>query len=405
VGEADTLAKPFTNCTHPEDVEATAAELRKLADGLPTRGFESRMRHKDGGYRWIAWTAALDNGRIYAVARDVTAEKARAEEVAAVNRQLVAQIEERERVEETLRRMQRLEAVGQLTSGVAHDFNNLLTVVLGNTAFVRRGILAAGLDGKLLERLDHVRGAAERGATLTAQLLAFSRRQRLEARPVDLNATVSNMHDLLRTSVGSRVRLRTALDPSLRPALVTRRRSSWCCSTWRSTPATPWRAAVRCPSRPRTCGWASRGGRRSRPPAITSWSRWRTQAPAWRPRSPPRPSSPSSPPNPWARGRGWGSPRSTASPSSRAAACPSRAEAGLGTTVKVDLPGAPRRALADGRAGRAARRGRAPGFGRPARGRLPSCSWTTTRRSGRSRSSGAAHQGHTVVEADADRGA
>ncbi|GAA0583646.1 hypothetical protein GCM10009416_22590 [Craurococcus roseus] len=218
--EQDSLLKPFTNCTHRDDAERTAAEFRSVAAGKPSRGFEIRMRHKDGGWRWIAWTAALDDGRIYAVARDVTAEKARAEEVAAVNRQLVAQIEERERVEETLRRMQRLEAVGQLTSGVAHDFNNLLTVVLGNTAFLKRGILAAGLDGKLLERLDHVRTAAERGATLTAQLLAFSRRQRLEARPVDLNATVANMHDLLRTSVGSRVRVGTDLDPSLRRALV-----------------------------------------------------------------------------------------------------------------------------------------------------------------------------------------
>ena len=86
----------------------------------------------------------MDDGRIYAVARDVTDEKARAEEIAAVNRQLVAQIEERERVEETLRRMQRLEAVGQLTSGVAHDFNNLLTVILGNTDFVKRGIAPPG---------------------------------------------------------------------------------------------------------------------------------------------------------------------------------------------------------------------------------------------------------------------
>ena len=218
--EEEVLSKPFLDRVHPDDAEPTLAELRKLAAGLPSRGFENRQRHKDGGWRWIAWTAALDHGRIYAVARDVTVEKARAEEVAAVNRQLVAQIEERERVEETLRRMQRLEAVGQLTSGVAHDFNNLLTVVLGNTAFVKRGLLAAGLDGKLLERLDHVRTAAERGATLTAQLLAFSRRQRLEARPVDLNATVSNMRDLLQTSVGSRVRVRAALEPGLRPALV-----------------------------------------------------------------------------------------------------------------------------------------------------------------------------------------
>ncbi|MBD0272781.1 MAG: PAS domain-containing protein, partial [Acetobacteraceae bacterium] len=218
--EDEVLMKPLLDRVHPEDVERTVAEFGRLAKGLPSRGFENRMLHKDGGWRWTAWTAGVDAGRIYAVARDVTDEKAHAEEVAAINRKLVAQIEERERVEEKLRRMQRLEAVGQLTSGVAHDFNNLLTVVLGNASFVKKGVAAAGLDSKLLDRLDHVRAAAERGAKLTAQLLAFSRRQRLEARPVDLNAAVENMRTLLQTSVGSRVRVQTALDPELRRALV-----------------------------------------------------------------------------------------------------------------------------------------------------------------------------------------
>ena len=101
-------------------------------------------------------------------------------EIEAANRQLVAQFEERERVEATLRQMQRLEAVGQLTSGVAHDFNNLLTVVLGNLGFVEKG-LTGFADAKLKQRLSHMRLAAERGAKLTSQLLAFSRRQRLEA--------------------------------------------------------------------------------------------------------------------------------------------------------------------------------------------------------------------------------
>ncbi|MBV8778169.1 MAG: hybrid sensor histidine kinase/response regulator, partial [Alphaproteobacteria bacterium] len=102
----------------------------------------------------------------------------RTTELAVANRQLLAQIEEREKIESTLRQMQRLEAVGQLTSGVAHDFNNLLTVILGNLGFMEIGLGRAGIDGKLMQRLGYMRSAAERGAKLTDQLLAFSRRQR-----------------------------------------------------------------------------------------------------------------------------------------------------------------------------------------------------------------------------------
>jgi signal transduction histidine kinase len=100
---------------------------------------------------------------------------ARTEELAAANRELLNQIEERERVEATLRQRQRLEAVGQLTSGVAHDFNNLLTVVLGNIQFLERELKTAGIEGKPLQRLSYMRIAAERGAKLTDQLLSFSR--------------------------------------------------------------------------------------------------------------------------------------------------------------------------------------------------------------------------------------
>ena len=138
-------------------------------------------------------------------------------ELAAANRQLVAQIAERERVEDALRQAQRLEAVGQLTSGVAHDFNNLLTVVLGNIEFLERN---AGNDPKARRRLGNVRTAAERGASLTAQLLAFSRRQRLEPKPVDVNKTVSSMSGLLRSTMGGAVRLETILRPDVWPALA-----------------------------------------------------------------------------------------------------------------------------------------------------------------------------------------
>jgi signal transduction histidine kinase/CheY-like chemotaxis protein len=143
----------------------------------------------------------------------------RTEELAATNRQLVAQIEGREQVESTLRRMQRLEAIGQLTSGVAHDFNNLLTVVLGNLGFVEK-MRSSASDLKLQQRLAHMRLAAERGAKLTSQLLAFSRRQKLEPKPFDVNEALANMRDLLQSTLGGGISINTLLRPRLWPALA-----------------------------------------------------------------------------------------------------------------------------------------------------------------------------------------
>lgn len=144
----------------------------------------------------------------------------RTAELAAANRQLLAQMEERERVEMTLRQMQRLEAIGQLTSGVAHDFNNLLTVVLGNVEVLEMGLAEAGVDGRLSRRLGYMRAAAERGAKLTDQLLAFSRRQRLEPKRLDLNEAVGSMRDLLQSTMGGSIRIETRLSSGVWPALV-----------------------------------------------------------------------------------------------------------------------------------------------------------------------------------------
>ncbi|WP_462118693.1 response regulator [Methylorubrum extorquens] len=140
----------------------------------------------------------------------------RTRELAEANAALQAQIVERERAEEALRLAQRLEAVGQLTSGVAHDFNNLLTVIAGNIEFLERAVL----DERSKRRLAMMRGAAARGASLTAQLLAFSRRQRLDPSPVSLNTTVASMRDLLQSSIGGAVRIETMLQPDLWPARV-----------------------------------------------------------------------------------------------------------------------------------------------------------------------------------------
>ena len=145
---------------------------------------------------------------------------ARTREIDAANRQLVTQIEERARMEGTLRQMQRLEAVGQLTSGVAHDFNNLLTVVLGNLEFIERKGLGNSSDPTLKQRLSHMRVAAQRGAKLTSQLLAFSRRQHLDPKPVDLNEALVHMSDLLQSSLGGSVQIEAVFRPGLWRALV-----------------------------------------------------------------------------------------------------------------------------------------------------------------------------------------
>ena len=140
----------------------------------------------------------------------------RTRELAEANAALQHQIAERERIEDALRQAQRLEAVGQLTSGVAHDFNNLLTVIAGNIEFLERAVF----DDRSRRRLEMMRGAAERGARLTAQLLAFSRRQKLEPVPVQLNRTVASMRDLLQSSMGGSSRIEMTLQPDLWPALV-----------------------------------------------------------------------------------------------------------------------------------------------------------------------------------------
>jgi len=103
---------------------------------------------------------------------------------------------------------------------VAHDFNNLLTVVLGNIEMIEHALHGLGIEGDVEQRLGYARSAAERGAKLTDQLLAFSRRQRLEPKVLDLNAIVGGMRDLLQSTIGGRITIDTNLGSGLWPALV-----------------------------------------------------------------------------------------------------------------------------------------------------------------------------------------
>lgn len=103
---------------------------------------------------------------------------------------------------------QKIEVIGRLTGGVAHDFNNLLTAVIGNLELLRRKVT----DERQLQLVQNARSAAERGAKLTAQLLAFARKQSLTPEPVDVNELISGMGELLATSLGRDRRLETVLD-------------------------------------------------------------------------------------------------------------------------------------------------------------------------------------------------
>jgi len=122
----------------------------------------------------------------------------------------------RRELEEELRQAHKMEAVGRLAGGVAHDFNNLLTGVLGNLDMLERRLKSE----ESLRRVRAARAAAERGARLTHQLLAFSRKQRLAPTPLDLNRLVSEASDMLFRTIGAIIRIETVLTDGLWPALV-----------------------------------------------------------------------------------------------------------------------------------------------------------------------------------------
>jgi PAS domain S-box-containing protein len=149
--------------------------------------YEAKLLHADGSARWIAWVAAPSDGLVYASGRNITAERAAAAALDAA--------------QEQLRQAQKMEAVGQLTGGLAHDFNNLLTGVCGSLELLQTRV-AQGRIGELDRYIKAAQGAATRAAALTHRLLAFSRRQTLDPRPIDVNRLVAGMADLVQRTVG-----------------------------------------------------------------------------------------------------------------------------------------------------------------------------------------------------------
>ncbi len=196
--QADLIGANLTSFLHPDDVAPTEAELGRLADGVTTFRFENRYRARDGSYRWLSWIAVPDEGLIHAIGRDVTDEKAHREEL--------------ERTQEALRQSQKLESMGQLTGGVAHDFNNLLTPIIGALDLLQRRSVGGEREQRLV---DGALASAERAKVLVQRLLAFARRQPLQAVPVDLETLIGNMIDLVDSTSGPQVRVVMDAAPAL----------------------------------------------------------------------------------------------------------------------------------------------------------------------------------------------
>ncbi len=129
----------------------------------------------------------------------------------------VSDMTQRARAEAVLRESQKMQAIGQLTGGIAHDFNNLLTVILGNLEFTRARLEA---DHPAQARLERAGWAAQRGANLTAQLLAFARKQPLAPKPIDLSASMPDLVPLLRRTLGEQIDLRFVDSAGLWPAMA-----------------------------------------------------------------------------------------------------------------------------------------------------------------------------------------
>jgi PAS domain S-box-containing protein len=191
--EDEMVGHQIAGFIHPDDVASTGRELDRLHAGEPTLAYENRCRARDGSYRLLAWTAVPANGRVHAIGRDITAQR---------------------EIEEALRQSQKMEAVGQLTGGIAHDFNNLLQGITGSLDIMQNR-LDRGRTDDLGRWLEGARGSAERAAALTHRLLAFSRRQPLDPRPVRANPLIASMEDLLRRTLGERVELNLALADDL----------------------------------------------------------------------------------------------------------------------------------------------------------------------------------------------
>jgi two-component system, cell cycle sensor histidine kinase and response regulator CckA len=196
-GSFDGRLESFFALIHPDDV----AEVRQAAAlalvGQAPYNIDHRILRPDGSVRWVHEQAEFQRApdgrplRMFGTVQDIT---------------------DRKLLEDRVRQFQKIEAIGRLAGGVAHDFNNLLGVISGFTDLLARD-LEPGHRG--WRRLEQIRKATDRAAALTRQLLAFSRRQVLQPRVLDLNTLVTEVQEMLKRVIGEHIAIVPVLSPQV----------------------------------------------------------------------------------------------------------------------------------------------------------------------------------------------
>jgi PAS domain S-box-containing protein len=187
----------FTARVHPEDRQIVRSAFERAVADRAAYTVEHRIVRDDGEVRWVYERGDIERDaagravRVVGVVQDITERKQAEEALRAA--------------EEQLRQAQKMEAIGRLAGGVAHDFNNMLSVIIGRTDVLLT--VTDFLPAALRQDLDSIHRAAERAAGLTRQLLAFSRKQVLQPRVLDLNAVVAGMAPMLRRLINEDIEL------------------------------------------------------------------------------------------------------------------------------------------------------------------------------------------------------